>query len=254
MNKKNMNKGITLIALVITIIVLLILAGVSITMLSGGNSILKQAGNAKVNTEEKQITERVQLAYLAALSTGKGSITEQLLKDELDKEFGENGYELTTDDSTEEWVVEVKDVERLRVKKSTTVASTPTTPTLSTGAGLQSDGSFIGLKSIGKIEAGEIDNYWQSATPVTIEGQDGYKFTANRFVHISSYNGWLWDEATSSFQDKTGADVYLCWNDDYGTINSEQDLINYANNNATTTYWDIFDASSGAWLNYDGAE
>ena len=37
-------KGITLIALVITIIVLLILAGISITMLAGDNSILKQAG------------------------------------------------------------------------------------------------------------------------------------------------------------------------------------------------------------------
>lgn len=40
------NKGITLIALVITIIVLLILAGVSIAMLSGDNSILTQAQNA----------------------------------------------------------------------------------------------------------------------------------------------------------------------------------------------------------------
>ena len=37
------NKGITLIALVITIIVLLILAGVSIAMLSGENSILRRA-------------------------------------------------------------------------------------------------------------------------------------------------------------------------------------------------------------------
>ena len=36
-NKKVSNKGITLIALVITIIVLLILAGVSIAMLTGEN-------------------------------------------------------------------------------------------------------------------------------------------------------------------------------------------------------------------------
>ena len=38
--KKHQNSGITLIALVITIIVLLILAGISISMLSGDNSIL----------------------------------------------------------------------------------------------------------------------------------------------------------------------------------------------------------------------
>ena len=38
------NRGITLIALVLTIIVLLILAGVSIAMLSGDNGLLKRAG------------------------------------------------------------------------------------------------------------------------------------------------------------------------------------------------------------------
>ena len=40
------NKGITLIALVVTIIVLLILAGVSIAMLSGNNGILSRASEA----------------------------------------------------------------------------------------------------------------------------------------------------------------------------------------------------------------
>ena len=51
------NKGITLIALVITIIVLLILAGVSIAMLTGDNGILTQAQNAKNRTEEAQREE-----------------------------------------------------------------------------------------------------------------------------------------------------------------------------------------------------
>ena len=45
-NKQN-NRGITLIALVITIIVLLILAGVSISMLTGENGILTQANKSK---------------------------------------------------------------------------------------------------------------------------------------------------------------------------------------------------------------
>ena len=42
------NKGITLIALVVTIIVLLILAGVSIAMLTGQNGILNRASQASV--------------------------------------------------------------------------------------------------------------------------------------------------------------------------------------------------------------
>ena len=49
--------GITLIALVITIIVLLILAGVSIAMLTGQNGILTQAQNAKNTTEQASIKE-----------------------------------------------------------------------------------------------------------------------------------------------------------------------------------------------------
>ena len=54
-------KGITLIALVITIILLLILAGVSIAMLTGENGILTQAQNAKNKTEEAEAKEREDL-------------------------------------------------------------------------------------------------------------------------------------------------------------------------------------------------
>ena len=56
------NKGITLIALVITIIVLLILAGVSIAMLTGNNGILTQAGNAQTETRNADIREAIALA------------------------------------------------------------------------------------------------------------------------------------------------------------------------------------------------
>ena len=54
-------KGITLIALVITIIVLLILAAVSIATLTGENGILSQAGNAQIATRASEVEERVNL-------------------------------------------------------------------------------------------------------------------------------------------------------------------------------------------------
>ena len=47
------SNGITLIALVITIIVLLILAGISISMLSGDNGILQKSTEAKTNTKRQ---------------------------------------------------------------------------------------------------------------------------------------------------------------------------------------------------------
>ena len=61
-NLKNGVKGITLIALVVTIIVLLILAGVSISMLTGQNGILSRAGEAKDKTETTQTEEELKLA------------------------------------------------------------------------------------------------------------------------------------------------------------------------------------------------
>lgn len=61
--KTRESKGITLIALVITIIVLLILAGVSIAMLSGENGILSQANKAKVEQSHATVKEGMILAY-----------------------------------------------------------------------------------------------------------------------------------------------------------------------------------------------
>ncbi|MCI8309452.1 MAG: hypothetical protein HFJ45_04530 [Clostridia bacterium] len=55
------NKGITLIALVITIIVLLILAGVSISFVSGDNGIIKKSQVAKIKTEQANIVEQLQV-------------------------------------------------------------------------------------------------------------------------------------------------------------------------------------------------
>ena len=55
------NKGITLIALVITIIVLLILAGISIAMLTGENGILTKADEAKRETRRQEIIESAKL-------------------------------------------------------------------------------------------------------------------------------------------------------------------------------------------------
>ena len=57
-------KGITLIALVVTIIVLLILAGVSILMLTGDKGILGQANNAKKQTEISSEKEAIQLTMI----------------------------------------------------------------------------------------------------------------------------------------------------------------------------------------------
>ena len=88
------SNGITLIALVVTIIVLLILAGISISMLSGDNGILQKATDAKTNTGNSQIQEQINLAYHSALTSGLGKVEESKLKDEIKKEFNKTDSEL----------------------------------------------------------------------------------------------------------------------------------------------------------------
>lgn len=83
------NKGITLIALVITIIVLLILAGVSIAMLTGNNGILNQAQNAASDTEKAEAVERINMelnalyGYVLADSS-KITFTKDEIQDVID--------------------------------------------------------------------------------------------------------------------------------------------------------------------------
>lgn len=67
---KEMNKsvsGITLVALVITIIILIILAGVTIKLVFNDNGILNQTKYAKLKTEEAQAREKLQLVLTNAI-------------------------------------------------------------------------------------------------------------------------------------------------------------------------------------------
>ena len=84
---KNDMKGITLIALVITIIVLLILAGISIAMLTGQNGILTQSQNAKEQTENSNNWEQVKLAVTAGKleNITKGTDLNTAIQNELRK-------------------------------------------------------------------------------------------------------------------------------------------------------------------------
>ena len=91
---KNKN-GITLIALVVTIVVLLILAGVSISMLTGENGIIKRAQEAKEKSEIAEEKELVELSAVGAMARDKwGEITYDNLDEELAMNLGDREYTL----------------------------------------------------------------------------------------------------------------------------------------------------------------
>ena len=92
------NKGITILALVVTIIVLLILAGVSISMITGDSGIINQAKTAKEETEKGNVIEKAQKDILAITASGRSDITQQELHDILEKYFESVPDDVDTDD------------------------------------------------------------------------------------------------------------------------------------------------------------
>ena len=98
------NKGITLIALVITIIVLLILAGVSIAMLTGENGILTQSTRAKEDTSDAELADKINMALNGEFAN---LLADNKFSGDADAIATANGITGSADGSTGDFKIEV---------------------------------------------------------------------------------------------------------------------------------------------------
>ena len=106
---KTRNRGVTLIALVVTIVVLLILAGVSISMLSGDDGIIINAQKASEENDKGREKEIVTLAVGSALSSDEGyTIARDNLNSALANHIGTEGVDYTLSE-TEPYIVKYMD-------------------------------------------------------------------------------------------------------------------------------------------------
>ena len=113
-NEIREKKGITLIALVITIIVLLILAGVTIATLTGDNGLLTKAGNAKVTNENGKIDEQIRLAYnewKLRNETGETIKLKKVIEDVLKQSYNEDDFTVTEEANGKTIYVNYKDTQ-----------------------------------------------------------------------------------------------------------------------------------------------
>ncbi len=102
------NKGITLIALVVTIVVLLILTGITISLVFGQNGVVKKAQDSKEQTAIGEMRDKLEMAKVPVYANGNGSYkvedywsrieSEGLIADkEIDIiDNGDGTYEVTT--------------------------------------------------------------------------------------------------------------------------------------------------------------
>ena len=99
--KAKSTKGITLVALVITVIVLLILSSVTINGLKGKNGIITKSTDAKEATAKATTLEDINLEILSAMSKGDGEVDNGALRNGLEEE----GIEVKTDGDDLPWKV-----------------------------------------------------------------------------------------------------------------------------------------------------
>ena len=171
----NGKNGITLIALVITIIVLLILAGVTIATLTGDNGILTKAQNAKEKNAQKTVEEQINLAVQAS-KINEGLVID---KDILEQELTNNGIEITKSENDElPWTVK-KDgyvytiSENGEVKEKEGIAIT-------TGDIEILKGSTEGKKVSAQILSGETGTIkWEHTGNITLSETEGNEVTVN---------------------------------------------------------------------------
>lgn len=157
MNKIKSTKGITLVALVITIIILLILAGVTIATLTGDNGLIKRAQDAKIATEIASIKEEIQTDILSEQAENQGSISDSSLKTILEKYVANPETDIIkNEDGTIKEIITKKGNYKIAMTdiwSGTTVADNKT-PSISLGDVFDESGT-----EEGKLHIGDFINY-----------------------------------------------------------------------------------------------
>lgn len=237
-------EGITLIALVITIIVLLILAGVSIATLSGENGILSKAANAKIEQDHATVLETMQLEIQGNM------INNHTKKDEEEKDtmtfLQSEGYidangvvntsKIKLESSTGQGTNSTGDIYKVEQKqgKIVLVYYNLELEVTELGVLIEEEGGLPAdfwtangvneeyLQSTGKVLGGrynmEMDTFTCEYTNLKIPEAVGL----NRIQYLSNVtevSGYVKGASFNTWPNLKKADIYLINDNEYGTLN-----------------------------------
>ena len=195
MKKKN-ERGITLIVLVITIIVTLILAGVTISGLNGENGIITKSKEAKIKAEKSRTIEKINLVILTVMTEGDGDIDTGKLREELEKE----GLTVKTEGNNLPWDVSdgkyiyrinedytVEEVEGINLSKKEIKLASGENETITATLTEGTTGKITWESSapdIVKVENGKITAVGESGTATITAKVEGTEYQATCTVKI----------------------------------------------------------------------
>ena len=202
MQKINKQKGITLIALVVTIIVLLILAGISIATLTGENGLITKTNSAKEKTKQAEAEERVKIEVLGSYGTD-GKIDIDLLNNNLKAHITGltyNGNKLSESNKIERlpatvvvdgYEIEIAENGRVTVKEKTGEVKENE---------FVADGSWNEKSQVNtpKLLEGMTGVYWDDngqEVDVTKDNQENwYNYSEQKWANAKTEDGsyWVW--------------------------------------------------------------
>ena len=191
---KKSSKGITLIALVITIIVLLILAGVSIAMLTGDNGILTQAKEAKEANIAGTEKEQIQLAMQSLkMKKQADNVSTQVTPAELQKQLEDDGAKNVTVEAGENGSLVVK------------YADSKNQYTVNQNGEIAENGQIPGEPDKPGTETGGTLPSTADTKPFLPDGATVVERDLNKGVVIKDSNGnyWTWIEVPKSIYANT---------------------------------------------------
>ena len=200
MNKIRNTKGITLISLVVTIIILLILAGISIATLMGDNGLINRANDAKIATEIASIKEEIQTDILSEQAGNNGNISDDTLKGILEK-YGILSEEEKLIDKTLTTTKGNHEIKVLDIFNGTTVKDVPKNPTFTTVANAPDTSGFNPSNT--HYVAWDL-----TSSPYTIQESNNLTQTApsNWYDYTEGVNHWANIKTTGG-----GNDCYWVW-------------------------------------------
>ena len=176
------DKGITLIALVITIIVLLILAGVTIATLTGDNGILAQASRAKQESEKASIIEQIRLDIMEKQTENEGIIYDEDFYQTLENYGSISNDETTLTTTKGNYKILISDIYSGKLQKNwENKVISAIGDSITDGFG-SSDGNGYLMELSDILNLKRINNYGVAST--AIGGTDDTAFV-NRFLNES---------------------------------------------------------------------
>lgn len=265
-NKLKERKGITLIALVITIIVLLILAGISIATLTGENGLLTKANTAKEQTEIADTIERARVDILGAQAENKsGNITKKQFVEILNDYFNnvptaeELPEDLTTLTLTSKTEYGSHDIKVSDIWNGTFAGEIPVSPDFDENEfTLGTDAS----------DAQNKDKYGWRVPKYTVQASEMSTNVWRLFYQDSNYTYLITDEYVGSYKPsdyyttmkngdelkyQTGADVSTVGQKLSSKISTLFTSSN-KNTNIRTTAWLTDISDTGMWSSYKNTD